>query len=224
MTMTYMYTCGLLPFTKEHLCNVKSSHLVINTFIFSKQYHLTATNEVHTERQVMKDQSDAHEAIFENEYTSISHNVRTSLLTRMSLIVMTNLQQHACERQTAYKTGNHSHILSHNIPPTPHRLHTYHHYKEHHVLHLSFMMNLYCRQSSHKLWPSLYTIPVTVDLSIMYGLWMDIYDITVLSDKSPSPQLYFLSIYNASFLKNYCQTICLVTKYHETRSIWCSSN
>jgi hypothetical protein len=58
-------------------------------------------------------------------------------------------------------------------------------------------MNFYCRLSSHNLWPSLYTIPVTVDVSIMYALRMDIYDITILSDKSPFPQLYFLSTYNA---------------------------
>jgi hypothetical protein len=56
----------------------------------------------------MKDQSNAHEVIVENEGTSNSHNVRMSQLTRMSLTVMTNLQQHACERQTACKTGNYS--------------------------------------------------------------------------------------------------------------------
>lgn len=132
---------------------------------------------------------------------------------------MTNLQQHACESQTACKTGNHSHSLSHTIVSTPHRLHTYHHYKEHHVLHFSFMMNFYCGLSSHNLWTSLYTSPVTVDLSIMYVLRMDIYDITILSDKSQSPQLYFLSIYNESFQMNHCQTICLVSKYHETQSV-----
>jgi len=51
------------------------------------------------------------------------------------------------------------------------------------------MMNFYC--NSHNLWPSLYAIPVIVNLSIMYVLKMDIYDITILSDVSISEVVFF---------------------------------
>jgi hypothetical protein len=49
---TFKIRIFILPFTKEHLCNVKSSHLVINTIIiFQNNITLMATSDLYIQRQ-----------------------------------------------------------------------------------------------------------------------------------------------------------------------------